>query len=274
MSNALKIVLIILLSIIALALIGILCLLLVRGDKFNFSIFSSRESTTIVEEKNIEELKNINIDIDYADLEINLSNDNNIDIKLYSEDAKEHSISIEEDINVVFKQEKKIFSFFRKSPRAVISIPKDYDKIVTVKGGVLDIKGCGTDKLILNVTLNVGDVKVDNMDIANIKIQTGDVKLDTVNDLTVDSKTGDIKVKNVNKKLDITSNVGDVKIDRVYLTLNSKINNSTGDVKIGKVNDIYVDGKTNVGDVKIEGGDRKSDIELSIKSHIGDIKVG
>ena len=54
----------------------------------------------------------------------------------------------------------------------------------------------------------------------------------------------------------------------------SSIKSNFGDVKIEKINNVYVDAKVDLGDVKIEGNDRHSDITLKIKSDCGDIKVG
>ena len=274
MSNALKIILIILLSIIAVALIGILTILLIRGDKFDFSMFNVSESKTLIEEKTVETYKEINVDANYSNVEIDTNDENVISIKLYSDNIDEYSIKDEDVINVVFKEKKRVFNLFGKSPRAVISIPKDYDKTVTVKGSVLDVKGSGSDKLNLVADVQTGDVKVEHMDKANIKLKTGDIKIESVNELIVKSNVGDVKVKSVNYKLDITGDVGDIKIEKVDLKENSFITNSTGDVKIGKTNAIYIEGKTDVGDVKINTNHRKSDVELIIKNHIGDIKVG
>ena len=274
MSNALKIILIILLSIIAVALIGILTILLIRGDKFDFSMFNVSESKTLIEEKTVETYKEINVDANYSNVEIVTNDENVISIKLYSDNIDEYSIKDEDVINVVFKEKKRVFNLFGKSPRAVISIPKDYDKTVTVKGSVLDVKGSGSDKLNLVADVQTGDVKVEHMDKANIKLKTGDIKIESVNELIVKSNVGDVKVKSVNYKIDITGDVGDIKIEKVDLKENSFITNSTGDVKIGKTNAIYIEGKTDVGDVKINTNHRKSDVKKINKNHIGDIKVG
>ena len=42
---------------------------------------------------------------------------------------------------------------------------------------------------------------------------------------------------------------------------------------IKSTNDIYIDAKTDAGDVKISKNNRKSDIELNIRTDAGDIKV-
>ena len=271
MGNGLKITLVVLLSIITIGLIGLLSVMLVRGEKFEF-VFAT--SAKLIEEKTIEDIKDINVNVNYVDIEINESDDEVINVKIYSDNASSHSIKDGETLDVELKEKSKFISLFSRGPKIVITVPKYYDKKVNVKGDVLDVRGTGCENLILYTDFSTGDVKVEEMNIANIKLSTGDVKLEKVNDLVVSHSTGDIKVREVNKSINIKSNVGDIKIENLYIEEDGLIKLSTGDVKISKVNSIYVDAKTDVGDIRIQGTDRKSDIVLTITNHIGDVKVG
>ena len=273
MNSAFKIVLIILLSLITLALIGILTVLIMRGDKFDWS-FNFSISEKLIEDKTINEVKDINIDVNIGDIIFEIGENDKVNVKLYSDHNESYSVKDSGDVIEVKYRESTGFRLFSKGPRAVITVPEDYDKNITIKGDVVDIKGKELSKATVKASFNVGDFKIDGLDKAIVSLTTGDIKMENVNSLTASSKTGDVKVTNVNGYINIDKNVGDVKIQNLYLTENCSIKNNIGDVKISKVNDIYIEAKTNIGDVKINGGDRKSDIVLSITNNTGDIKVG
>ena len=124
-----------------------------------------------------------------------------------------------------------------------------------------------------DITARVGDVKIEKVNKLVTDVKTGDIKVQQVNDIVSKSKTGDIKLGTVKGSINITSGTGDVKIEDATIEKNSKINSNVGDVKIQHIKGCYVDAKTNVGDVKVTNNDRKSEVELTITSHVGDIKV-
>lgn len=273
MGKGFKVVLIILLSIIAVALTGILTLMLVRGTKFNLN-FSMKLSENLVEEKTIEEIKDLKIDTNIADVDIETSEDEKVTVKLYCDDCENHSIKNNDAIEVVLKDKRKTFRLFSKGPRIVITVPKTYENNIGLKGDVADIEIASLKNASVNVELKTGDIDIDEINKASVKVTTGDVKIGRVNDLVVKATTGDVKLQYVGNFLDIALNTGDVKIERLNINESSKIKNNTGDIKIGTINDIYVDAKNNIGDTKVNTNDRKSDIVLTINSNVGDIKVG
>lgn len=107
----------------------------------------------------------------------------------------------------------------------------------------------------------------------NAKLKTGDVKIKQIKEADIVLTTGDIEIENVKKSIKLLTTTGDVKIKNATIKENSRINTSTGDIKINSISGCYVEGSSKVGDIKIYNNDRKSDIELNIKTKIGDIKV-
>ena len=85
--------------------------------------------------------------------------------------------------------------------------------------------------------------------------------------------TGDITLGDINGSLDLTLTTGDIKVDKANLTKNSIIKSGTGDVKIRKTTNCYVEATTKVGDTRVNNNDRKSDNVLTITSRVGDIRV-
>ena len=276
MGKGFKIFLVILLSIIAIALSGILALLIMRSPStgFVFSFGDSMYSENLIEEETFEEMKDIKVNTKSVDVLVETGDEEVINVKLYSDDAEEYSITDGKTINVVLKNKNKVFNLFRKGGRVVITVPKDFENKIIVNGGVGDVKLSSLPNAYLSVDKSVGDVKAEKINKADIRITTGDIKISKINELDAKITTGDVKLGSVNGYVKIASTTGDIKIEKANILENSSIKNNVGDVKIESINKIYVDAKTNVGDVKIGTIDRRSDVELVITSNIGDVKVG
>ena len=108
---------------------------------------------------------------------------------------------------------------------------------------------------------------------AEIEESAGDVTVNKVKDIIVKNNYGNIKIKEVSNYLDISDDCGDIKIDRIDIHKDSFIQNSFGNIKVGSTNEIYIDAKTDLGDLKINENFHKSDITLKIENNCGDIKV-
>ena len=83
----------------------------------------------------------------------------------------------------------------------------------------------------------------------------------------------DVKIKKVNTKVNIELTSGDITINEVNLTKNSRIKAVSGDVIIDKTNDIYIESHTTSGDDDVFNSNRKASVELQIKTTSGDIEV-
>lgn len=294
MNKGVTITLITLLSLLTISLI-IGLIILLKGNfsfnNFNFDITNSM-SETLVDEKEIYSIKDIDLKVDVADIIVQDEDRETIKIELYSDYVKKYEITEEENkLKVVFEQKSKIsFNLFKKTPYVKVYVPKNYNSNILVDSNVGDLKIKNLKYASLNAKANVGDIKVKEIDNAIVNVNTGDVKIEKVNRLTSDmgtgdlkiisvnelvskNKTGDVKINSVNGFVNITSTTGDIKIETANITKNSKITSNTGDVKIMNTTGCYVEGKTNVGDNNINNNDRKSNVELIINNNIGDIKV-
>ena len=61
----------------------------------------------------------------------------------------------------------------------------------------------------------------------------------------------------------------------MHLTINknSNLKASTGDVEVKKLNNVYIDADTSTGDVNVKNNNRKSDVELKVRTSTGDIDI-
>ena len=76
-------------------------------------------------------------------------------------------------------------------------------------------------------------------------------------------------INNKIERITVSNEMKKAELIAVAKSLNIIIN----DVAVDNINDIYVDAKTDMGDVKIKNNNRKSDITLTIDDDMGDIRV-
>lgn len=272
MNNAIKILLIILLVAIIGALVAFM--VFVMKGSFNFSIFGFGESTTLIEEKEFDEVKNIKVDVKTANVYFKHSTNDKVKVEIYSDNAKEHSIKLDDDLNLtVFLDDERVF-FMSKSPRIIITLPSTFTNKIEVSSTTGDISSEDLESADFDIHVTTGDVKFGKTNNAKVKCTTGDINIGLVNDLVIDVTTGDIEIGSINRHLDINTTTGDIRIDSINITENSSISTTTGDVRISKKNDIYVDADAKTGDVKVSDNNRHSENELKIRTKTGDIKVG
>ena len=313
MSKKLSIILIILLSILLVFVIGGMIFLFNTDlNKFNFGFnfgIASGTSKKLVDEKEIVNIKDIYVDSDIADVFIKTSETGTIKVELYSDDPETYEITeLENKINVVLKEKSGSKGFNFKNSKINLYIPASYANLINIENKTGDITMDDFSSANFNAVLTTGDINIKEVNYATIKLTTGDVEIDsaysvkseattgdfeggtirfldvvvTTGDInateldTVKAKTttGDIKFGIINDSLDLDTNTGDVTIEKVTVLNNSKIKTGTGDVNINQINEgIYVEGKSNVGDVKIDSSDRKATTELIINTRTGDIRV-
>lgn len=291
MNKGLTVTLIVLLSILLAGVVGVM-IFLFKGDiNFNNFIVAFGESKTLVEEKEIVNIKKLNIEANRADVIIEPKEENTfIKVELYSDYAEEYEITEKDDeIKVVLKDEKFV-GINTKGSRVKIYVPTTYDKDIKVvnKTGDIKIGKLSESNIDISLTtgdiavkeakdiiasLTTGDVEITSANKATITGTTGDIDVDDINMIKVKLTTGDITLGDVNASLDLQSTTGDIEITNANLTKNSSIKSGTGDVKIKKTSNCYIDAKTKIGDTKVNNNDRKSDNVLTITSRVGDIRV-
>lgn len=281
-----------LLIVIALLTTG---LILVLNGKMNLNFsainIGSSYCTNVVEEKEITSMKNLDLNGDSVDIKVEESDTDTIKIELYSDHAKKHSIEEYGDYIKVVLEEKKHVSFVNfKTPYIRVLIPSSYAKNIKANSNVGDIKIKSFENATLKAKTSVGDIKAQALKEAIVNTKTGDIKIEDVNDLTANTKTGDIKVTNVKdivakthvgdikvvnvgNYMDLSTQTGDVKVEKATIKKDSKAETNVGDIKIKNVTGCYIEGSSKIGDTDINNKDRKSDILLKVKTRVGDIDI-
>lgn len=252
------IALIVTLSIITLLLIGLFVLFLTKGNvlKKYFRFEFKNHSKIILDQKY--DANHLDVFTDYGDITIKYSDDDQIRVIAYGKNKNNiQVIEDEKSLKIKNKQgENKFIGFSFTSYDLIIYVPKSYDK---------------------NVILNTdyGDIKVIDLENSELKIDVdyGDVEIGNVKSLELESDYGDVEINRISNYLNMNVDYGEIEIDTVNLIKDSKIKSNFGDIEIKQTNDIYIQAKTELGEVNVKQSNRYANIVLDIYADYGDIKV-
>ena len=286
------ITLIILLSIIMIALSIFFVGLLQNGFKFKGFRIGLQSSNELILDKTYEEkFKNIVIDATTSEIFIKKSDTENIKTIIYGEKDYTDVETNLDSLNVKINEKKCIgFCFNQKSAKVEIYLPKEYDGKIDIKNDYGDIsideflnvnidveEDCGDVKIlggnIVKVDNKYGDIEIEKANVLTINEDCGDVNISKTNDAIVKNSYGDIKIESINNFLRLENDCGDIELNNINLKKDSYIKDAYGDIKIGNTNELFIDAKTDLGEVKIKNNYNKSDITLKIENNCGDIEV-
>ena len=257
--------------------IGFLTYFMIHAMKDNSFILFGKK--TVIDEISYdteydEEINYISIDGNLANVNIKESDTNKFKLLIHSKKDKTDVKINNKKLYIHTEMDTcKFLCFNEKVAQIDIYVPREYKDEIKINNSIGDIKIANIESLNLNIETKTGDIKIDKVLKCYIKTKTGDININSVDDLEIETKVGDIEIASVTGVLDIETKTGDIKINNVEIKDNSHITTDVGDIKIKNTYDIYVDAKTDVGDTKVNNNNRKSEIELSIKTRVGDIKV-
>ena len=291
-NKKLIIVLIILLSIIMIAL-SILFVDLLQSDfKFKgFRIGLQTSNDLILDKTYEEEFNNIVIDTATSKIFIKKSNTEKIKLVIYGEKENTKVENNHDSLNIEINGKNCLgFCFKQKLAKIELSLPEKYTGNINIKNEYGDIsidkflnanidvqEDNGDVKIlggnIIKVNNNYGDIEINNANISNINAECGDVYITKTNDATIKNSYGDIKLESINNYFYLENACGDIKLNSINLNKDSYIKSDYGDIEIGNTNELFIDAKTELGDVKIKNNYNKADITLKIENECGDIEV-
>ncbi len=289
-NKGLIISLIVVLSIVVIALIVFMVSIIDNKINFRGFTFINKVSKELILDKTYEnKYDSIEIDSSVSDIYVKESTDDRIRVVIYGDEEK---LNIVDNTSLKIKLEEKNsigFNWNLKKNKIEVYLPSSYDKKFLISNDYGDIRvGRFNSEFIINedcgdvevsylkkATINnkYGDITIGSVDDVKVVADCGDIEIKTTNNAIVENKYGDISIDRVNNYLDIIDDCGDIEIDNLSITKDSKIKNDYGDIEIGNTNDIYIDAKTDLGDVDINNNYHKSDITLQIKNDCGDIEV-
>lgn len=252
---------------------------------------SKRSNNLVINETYEINFEKIKINTDAADVYVKESSDNNIKVLVYGDEDKSKVNVSGRSLEIDAKQKKCFgFCFNVTKSKVLVYLPKDYKNNIVVDNKYGDVvidsfleanvgvsANCGDvlikGALTAKVDNDYGDIKVNNAKDVNVNASAGDIELGKVSDITVKNSCGDIEVFSVLNYMNIEADCGNVEIKNVNINKNSYIKDDFGDIEIGNTNDIYIDAKTDLGEVDVKHNSRMSNVTLKIKNNCGDIEV-
>ena len=289
-----KIILIVFLSILVIGLsIFFVNILTNKNFRFGHFSFGHKVSNELVFNQEYETIfDTIKIDSKSSDIEIKEGNESKVKVVIYGDKDETNVEIVNNKLNIKSNEKKCIgFCFNMTIAKIEVYLPNGYSGNINIENNYGDVNIGNFDNLILDATLDAGDIKVDSLKSGKIKNSYGDIKIlgyskeleidqdcgdvevSEVDRIKLENNYGDINIGKVNEYLQIKEDCGDVKIDSLNLKENSSIHNSYGDIKIGSTNEIYINAKTSLGDTKINNNYQKSYVTLTIDNSCGDIRV-
>lgn len=277
-NKTLTIIKLILLALIGLLLTTILIVLLVRPSKgINFFRFNSK-STLVYQKEISESIKKIEITTKAADIEIENSHSDQIEVKYYGEEDNKESISLTTDneiLNINEDASDFCIGFCNYAEhKIVISVPNATDYQLDLNTASGDVSIPSIEFSDISIKTISGDIKVNSATKAKLETTSGDIELSEVNDLTTKTISGDISINQIKNSCDIKTTSGDIEIEILKLAKDSKITTISGEVDVDTNIGSYVKTETVSGEVDIKNNDRYAKTELTVKTTSGDIEVG
>ena len=125
-----------------------------------------------------------------------------------------------------------------------------------------------------DIAADIGDVDIEGGSFIDVNSDMGNIFIGKVSKLNAELDLGDLKVETITEAVDISCDMGNVSINKVRLLKDSTITLSLGDLDINNFSDVYVDAKTDLGDVDVKDNNRNASYTLTIKNDMGDITIG
>lgn len=291
-NKKITIVLIIFLTILAIAIISLMVTMITRKNKnWNFNIFNKDSSQLVLDKIYNTNFNNINIYSSDGNIYIKESSNNDVRIVIYGNKENTKVSTDNQNLSIEIENNKCYgFCFNNTISKIEVYLPKEYANLIKIvndygdiqignfKNATIDIEEESGDIFIMNANIikarnKYGDIKINETIQANIYASSGDINIDFVNDAIVKNEYGKIAIENIYNYLDLNNNSGDIIIKNIILNKDSIIKDEYGDIEIQKTNDIYINARSDLGDVKIKNNNRKSDVTLSIENNNGDITI-
>ncbi len=268
---------ILILSIMAITLIGILVLLLLDDERNHFN-WSFKKNPIIIYEQTYSNLivDEIKVDVNFSDITIKHSDTNETRIVIYGEKGEQSTSQVESNRLIISKEEKSELCFglcFANNNEIILYIPKEIDTTFQLRTGSGDIWIDDFKNSKLNVQTSSGDIEVERAKTINGKSQSGDIEINSIEQAILSTSSGSMELDDIKGLIHLETNSGDIEIENLQILENSNIYTSSGDVSISNINDCYIQVKTRSGDINMRESNRFSEFELKIETNSGDISV-
>ncbi|MCL2140253.1 MAG: DUF4097 domain-containing protein [Dehalococcoidia bacterium] len=126
----------------------------------------------------------------------------------------------------------------------------------------------------ITVSNNFGDIKITNVAAGRISVNgdSGDIRINDViaNTIAIDNKFGDISLNNIDcDNVDVSTNSGSIRVDKLTAT-GIKLKNNFGDTNLKNIESVGLEVSSDAGDVNVSGS---LSGHTQIENKLGDVKL-
>ena len=274
---------IIILSIIIIALIGVIIFGVMKGGTFSFL-----EKTTTLYNEEFSDITSISVNVKSYDVKIKETNKDSIEVEITGSSKNKDKIKVEQTENSLeINQEESIIciGLCLYDEAITIYVPADYNIEYdhTSSSGSLEVEGVLTTGNIKTTSGDItlkglengevnstsGNIKIDNAQELNVNSTSGDIIVGKVNDITLSATSGDVEIEEITNKISGNTTSGEIKINKLAIKEDSNLEARSGDINIGLENKVFIDAKTNSGDIDIDNSNTNPILTITTTS--GDI---
>lgn len=265
----------IILSLIALLLLGILIVLLNKDISWNKGI-TNYNKIIYQNQFNPTNVNEINIEAFSTDVKIEESYTDQIEVMIQGQKEKEATISLENNILKIQREKYNNFciGFCFYESKIIVKIPQSFDKRLEIKSKSGDVEVGHFQNINMNITTISGDIEIQEGKETDIESKSGDIAITKANSVIARTTSGDIELKVIMDYVKLESTSGEIEIENLTLKKSTEIKTTSGDINIDKINEVYIETKTVSGDTNIKNSNRHALIELLLTTTSGDIEVG
>ena len=268
-NKGLKITLIVLLSIVALALIAVMIFAILNKSldlKVSLIRFGDNTEMIFQNEYDPEQFENINIDVSSSNVRIEKGNTDKIKVTAYGDKDDRIAENISENELLISKESSKIYIFtflYWCNEEIIIEIPDDCTKNFTINTSSGDITAPNLETSNLKFETSSGKITCGNINNGELNSSSGDIKVGDGNELTINTSSGEIQTGNL-KLLNASASSGDIEVGTIEET---NLKTSSGKITVNSSNRIQAECSS--GDIRINNIRNY----CSLKSTSGNIEI-
>lgn len=255
--------LIVLLTIIIVVLVSMMVIAIVEKDKnYKISFFAvgNKTKTLFQKEYDVEEIKNIQIEVPSTNVKFVEGNESKVKVTIYGHDGEEYNVSTNKNKLEITKQSNTYFMFaffFFVKEEVLVEVPKTYAEEINISVSSGNVEIADLENSNIQVESHSGNVTVGNSNKVNLKTTSGNIKSGNTVEGEFIATSGNIKTENM-KIGKCETKSGNIEAGDIE---NAELKATSGSIKAGNTNRITA--KTSSGSIRINGINEYCDISAT-----------
>ena len=274
---------IIVLLVIIIGLAGLVIYGMIKGESFIFS-----RKTEVLYDSTFNDINKIDVEVASYDVLLKEYDQNEIKVEITGNEKNKDKIKVEENNNeLTIKQDGSIICiglcFYREE--ITIYVPENYEleynhnsssgslesDILIQRGNIKTTSGDVNLTTLLNgfIASTSGNIELNEGEDLEVSSTSGDIDIEKIINLTGSATSGNLTIDHLTNRINFGLTSGDIKINKFSINEDSSLTARSGNIKIGLEKEVFIEAKTNSGDIDINNSNTNPTLTLTTTS--GDI---